>query len=776
MAREGNKKKASKRARFSVDTQLFRELGELLVARDSTAVVELIKNSYDADAELIRVHATALSAPESGTIIISDDGNGMTLGEFERGFLRIAARGKNHGERVSQRFGRRVTGEKGIGRLAVHKLASRVEIESIARRPDGKRSSVGVEAAIDWNTIEGQESIDDEMDGLEVSTFRTTSEMSAGTTIRLSGLRKVWDDDDLASFLSEVQASSAPALLTKKLPDSVSKRQLAFPRPKVLSADGTDTGFKLELTGDFEAGDELWDEMQRSVSWILEIDRTADGTKYVIAPSASELKKFPNARRTEYVAPPENDNEPHFEARICWRIRGSSNSDVFRSWSESVSGVRVYLEGFRVLPYGSPEDDWLRLNRDYVRRLRSLERLDVPWLSDGAEATVDDEVGLSVPASDALIGGIFLTKKGAGSLQALVNREGFVENAAFSRLSEAIRTGTDLMTRARASAHQSDREDRKQARGSASAEQSPEELGPPTAQAAIRLSNIVEGQREAAAAASTALAAGDLVRANEQVERIESEIVELSASVRDFVGEQEMLPVLASVGIQMAEFVHEVNGLIAISIGLDHALDSVRQDWDLPRDLRRELGAAHRSTLELRARLERQASLLTDVVTPSSRRRRSRQPVRERFDSARALVDTAALRKSIKISTAIPDELRTPPMFSAELTAVFMNLLTNAVKAAGEEGEIRVDARTQKSGELAIRVQNSGTEVELADAERLFRPFESSTTQADPVLGQGMGFGLPITRAIVEQYGGGVEFVKPTAKFATAIEVTFPRG
>ena len=38
-------------ARFTVDTHLFRELGELLVGRDSTALVELIKNAYDADAE-----------------------------------------------------------------------------------------------------------------------------------------------------------------------------------------------------------------------------------------------------------------------------------------------------------------------------------------------------------------------------------------------------------------------------------------------------------------------------------------------------------------------------------------------------------------------------------------------------------------------------------------------------------------------------------------------------------------------------------------------------
>ncbi len=45
---------------FTVDTHLFRELGELLVGRDSTALVELIKNSYDADATEVLVHAERL--------------------------------------------------------------------------------------------------------------------------------------------------------------------------------------------------------------------------------------------------------------------------------------------------------------------------------------------------------------------------------------------------------------------------------------------------------------------------------------------------------------------------------------------------------------------------------------------------------------------------------------------------------------------------------------------------------------------------------------------
>jgi DNA mismatch repair ATPase MutL len=91
-------------ATFTVDTHLFRELGELLVGRDSTALVELIKNSYDADATEVVVYGEALSSTTKGFIQIRDNGVGMNRREFENGFLRIAARSKVDNNRRSVVF------------------------------------------------------------------------------------------------------------------------------------------------------------------------------------------------------------------------------------------------------------------------------------------------------------------------------------------------------------------------------------------------------------------------------------------------------------------------------------------------------------------------------------------------------------------------------------------------------------------------------------------------------------------------------------------------
>jgi hypothetical protein len=100
---------------FTVDTHLFRELGELLVGRDSTALIELIKNAYDADASQVVVYGESRAHPSRGSITIRDNGLGMSKDEFEQGFLRIASRSKDTKTRRSSVFQRRYTGPRVSG-------------------------------------------------------------------------------------------------------------------------------------------------------------------------------------------------------------------------------------------------------------------------------------------------------------------------------------------------------------------------------------------------------------------------------------------------------------------------------------------------------------------------------------------------------------------------------------------------------------------------------------------------------------------------------------
>lgn len=772
-------------AAFTVDTQLFRELGELLVGRDATALLELVKNSYDADASVVSVIGENTGSEQGGSIIVSDDGTGMTLAQFRDGFLRLAGRSKMSGERRSARFGRRYTGEKGVGRLATHKLARVIEVDSVAWSAS-RRPARGVRARIDWREIERHRTMDDAGAAIELESYAPTGAQAWGTVISLAGLRHPWSEVDVAEFIADADAFSPPRALVES--DTLTERLgggLLFATPRVRDSSGEDPdpGFTINLAGDFSLSAEHWDELIESVEWALEIDARPDGVRFAMSPTARELQYTEGAahRETYNATHPAPVAGPFFQARILARERLGGGTP-FRNWSKRVAGVRVYSEGFRVLPYGAIDNDWLEINRDYAARSRALRLIDENRrLAAEVEWSDDSDAGLTILPSDSYVGAVFLVREQSGQLEMLVNREGFVPNRAFSNLKDITRLGINLLARARAAGRQEQRTARAQRRARAAELPPPsdgpaaESGAPPSRSWTEEVHASLQSTRAEIATMRTSMAAGNTVEAESRLAQIEQEMEQLSAAIDALLAEERMTPVLASVGIQMAEFVHELNGLLAISNTIDTVLGRLREDPDSFATVaaRRSVAEAHQSVRDLRARLERQASYLVDLTSPSAVRRRSRQRLSERVARAAQLIDPALKRRSITFTNRVSEDLRTPPMFPAELTAVLLNLITNAVKAAGENGRVRATAST-KNDHLVLRVENTGATVDLESAERWFRPFETTTTDLDPLLGQGMGFGLPITRGILEEYGAQIHFVPPRKGYATAIQVEFP--
>ena len=75
---------------FQTEGRLLQELGERLVAKPQIALVELVKNSYDADA----ITCTVSLANRNRSLIVTDDGIGMTYEHFATRWMRIATSGK----------------------------------------------------------------------------------------------------------------------------------------------------------------------------------------------------------------------------------------------------------------------------------------------------------------------------------------------------------------------------------------------------------------------------------------------------------------------------------------------------------------------------------------------------------------------------------------------------------------------------------------------------------------------------------------------------------
>jgi signal transduction histidine kinase len=757
-------------AKFTIDTHIFRELGELLVGRDSTALIELVKNAYDADATEVEVYGEMLDDINKGFIVIKDNGTGMAPEDFERGFLRIATRVKEEGARRSKKLQRRFTGEKGIGRLAAHKLASVLEVLSFPAPDNGLRKTYGVEARIDWENVEQADTLD-ELEGtsaIAVTPVIIQPGDNSGTTITLRRLRRPWSGRERGRFLEEIQTFQPPEILTRPLPVGVVGGPLLFETPMICDQPDQEKAFEVKLEGNFESGDSYWTQLMETASWLLEIEaREGQEVRYCIAPTAQALKDIPGAERRSFsVQHPAPDTGPFFQARILLREGRAGGAQKVRHWVRSRSGISVYMEGFRVLPYGEPGNDWLSLDYDYTRRNRELKLMpDLP--SDG----IDSDEGLMHLPNRSYFGAVFLTQQAASSLRLLINREGFVPTAGFTHLSDLIRTGIDLTTRTRAAARMNMRVERKLRRSNEAVSES-SQRGVETSSAEPRAKMAAERLGNSAREARELLAKGDITLARVAVDQVISEAKTIVDESEVLISERAMLHVLASVGTQAASFVHEINALVGMVQTFDGAMAHLREEATLTPVQRHKLAQLHSLVGDIRRGLERLASYLLDVTAADARRRRSRQSLSDRFEASRKLIAHAADRRSVTIINSIPVDLKSPPMFPAELVAVFSNLLTNAIKAAGTGGAIRAFGESGEQGAI-VTVENTGVSVNVAESERWFRPFESTTSEVDAILGQGMGLGLTITRNILEEYGCEIRFVRPSEGYQTALEIKF---
>lgn len=137
--------------------RLLTMLGEQLIKNEQIALAELIKNSYDADADWVKVSFVNFGYDEKkkdifktpdSKIIIEDNGCGMGMDVIEDSWMNPATPNKKTREneeiKTTPKKYRIIQGEKGIGRFAILKLGRNIKITT---RPEGQNT----EYVIDYN-------------------------------------------------------------------------------------------------------------------------------------------------------------------------------------------------------------------------------------------------------------------------------------------------------------------------------------------------------------------------------------------------------------------------------------------------------------------------------------------------------------------------------------------------------------------------------------------------------------------------------------------------
>ena len=175
----------SENVRFSVDAGIIDRLGKELVARHETAVSELVKNAYDADAKKVKL--TFIDSSEvGGTIVINDDGIGMTKEQLINGFMRLASSEKLHFP-FSKLYSRKRAGKKGIGRFAAQRLGKQLTITT-----QTEDSEQALEITINWDDFKNDKDL--VFIGNKIEYKERMYKKNSGTRLVIQQLRDKWTE------------------------------------------------------------------------------------------------------------------------------------------------------------------------------------------------------------------------------------------------------------------------------------------------------------------------------------------------------------------------------------------------------------------------------------------------------------------------------------------------------------------------------------------------------------------------------------------------------
>jgi len=403
--------------------RIMKTLGSELISNDAVAVIELVKNAYDAEANRVLIKFTGPLLPGQGRIEVFDDGTGMSLDVVRGAWMEPATPGKRQKTNSGSKS-RRVLGEKGIGRFAAMRLTSELELITRARGVDQE-----VYGIFDWTQFEDDQKYLDEVliltDERNPQVIRSDVGLDAmwpydevpvgcppsehGTLLRMNNLAQAWDAERFRLIQRGLSRLVSPFKENKdfcvylQAPEEFSEFSSEISPPVVLNyphytvTGAVDPQGTCNLMLEVKASGEV---KRVSGGFVRE---EKDGLQYLDEEAYLRFKQATQNRTAENMAEWKKKLPACGPLQIELRIwdrddlgniiqQTGSNAQTIRADLDSFAGINIYRDGFRVLPYGEPNNDWLRLD---IRRVQNpTKRLSNNQIVGHISITADQNLGL----------------------------------------------------------------------------------------------------------------------------------------------------------------------------------------------------------------------------------------------------------------------------------------------------------------------------------------------------------------------------------------------
>lgn len=735
--------------RFYIDAKTLIHLGRDSIKDHSTALLELVKNSYDADATKVDIE---IFSETKDIIRVADNGFGMTPDELKNSWLRIGYSGK----RVStkSKLGRRKTGEKGIGRISTDRLGSKLEL----RTKSANQELIGLKVNWDDFNVEGKSLSDIRVKIFQPDEINLPSvngkPSATGTEILIEQQRQSWTKTNIENLYQELSALTPPFENVEDFHISLVNDVYPLPYEEINSnyLDAAEIKIEAYYPG---TGTEIiytyWDkyndtEIIEKIDWPNLLTRTGIDTTNLID------NKIRSGSATIKL---------YFFLRESASVRDFDfNLSKLREFLDNNAGIKIYRDQIVVKPYGFPSSqfgyDWLGL----------------------ADRKAKDPAGISRSANysvtpNQLVGAVFIARDSNVELADSAAREGLVESEAFYDLKSLVMGTINMLESYRTRLIPKINEAKRKTQNKESR----------TERIIKALSSIekdlytinLEIQN------NSDVATHIKERVQKNVNNLSSTTDNVEKTITELLNWNRTLSGLATIGISSAVFGHETEGSITQLKGSVMAAKLA---------LSRKTPNIDNAILEIDKAVKssrRVAAWGAYALTRVQREKRSKKNVNiaKIIQSVVNELEPAYKAASILIDTDLKDIYTYT--FQMDIETVLINLLTNAYTAAtlksGKrlivvklvEEDLIEPRRLIKNG-YSLIVSDSGPGISKEFEHRLFEPlFSTKVNPTQKSKSIGTGLGLTVVNSIINDLNGYISFDKDPELKGARFKIWIPK-
>ncbi|MES2447145.1 MAG: sensor histidine kinase [Bacteroidota bacterium] len=768
---------------FTVSARTARLIGQENFSNAEGAIIELVKNSYDADASVCII----IIDPLNDSIRILDNGDGMTESTIRTHWMTIGTDDKKVNFKTKSRV---KTGAKGIGRFALDRLGK----SSILITKTLESESLVWD--VDWNQFENNGAVISDIKAtlqignsdfwgeiVEMQNFSGLKEpiinyweQEKGTLISIDHLRDTWDEKATQSLYSNLEILVPPLetnifqvyLFSTLEPESYGR---------VLPTLCDDYDYKITTTVSEDQSVDI--KVFRNELNIGDLKRIGFFEKSKLNQPRYQLKafdegmfEFPTKLETLIAGFKDVDKNNNlskigaFSFSFYFMKRGGGqekDEDITKypyksvnysnrtNWLDKFGGIKIFRDNFRVRPYGETKSssfDWLDLGK------RALSNPTVTRL--GYRVRPQQVYGI---VNISRIDNINFEDKSS--------REGLQENDAFSLFKEILKSIIEIFEQDRNQIMMTLKkiydDENKKRKAQEEAEQ------------------IIKNK-------TTANATTTPTQASAENETLITAIQAYKEDIEELQDEQKILRVLASAGLIVTSFAHEFrNHTDSILPRTQELKDVLLQVID--KEKLKALPSFFDPYImlsDMRNQDERLKSWLDFSISSVRKDKRSRRIINmvSYIEGLEKIWTSLLSRRNIKLT--IDKWKFTEVNFRGheiDLDGIFNNLITNSVDAykrkdAGDLREIKLSFEFNALDANGINVVyedfGPGLLEEITEPNKIFQPF--FTTKRDEKTGEkiGTGLGMWIVKSTTDEYSGDVEILRSRPNFK--VKITLPHN